>query len=98
MDIKLDQLMPHPLASMKHGENSIWGKLTLLEAGKKILLNASSGKGKSTFASTVYGLRNDYKGSLYYDEIDTKSLSFDDWAKIRSSKIICCLSRFTIVS
>lgn len=87
MNITLDHLMPDPLASIQHGPESIWGKKVELEAGKRIMLNASSGKGKSTFATTIFGLRRDYKGELYYDNQNIKEFGPDEWTEIRQSKI-----------
>ncbi len=87
MHIKIENLMPHPLLSIKHNENSIWGKTIQLSPKQNILLNASSGKGKSTFLSTIFGLRKDYNGAIFFDGIDIKNLTLDDWATIRSSKI-----------
>ena len=51
------------------------------------MLNASSGKGKSTFTTTSIGLRRDYEGELLYDNQNIKELDPDDWAEIRTSKI-----------
>lgn len=87
MNITLDHIMPKPLASITHGENSIWGNKTVLESGKRIMLNAASGKGKSTFTTTLFGLRNDYDGSLLYGETDIKDLGPSDWTEIRKNKI-----------
>lgn len=79
--------MPVPLASIQHGSESIWGNYIELKSGKHILLNASSGKGKSTFTMTTIGLRNDYEGKITYDGRDIHSFSPNDWTKIRQSKI-----------
>ncbi len=79
--------MPHPLASIQHGEESIWGHTVSLRANHKILLNASSGKGKSTFAMTVFGIRNDYEGTLRYGDRDVKTFSVDEWVTIRQRKL-----------
>jgi len=79
--------MPEPLASINHGANSIWGNKVELEGGKRIMLNASSGKGKSTFATTVFGLRRDYTGELYYDGRNIKEFTVDDWTEVRQSKV-----------
>ncbi len=87
MQIKLENIMPNPLRSIQHGKESIWGQTTILEPQTKILLNASSGKGKSTFLSTVFGLRNDYDGSIYYDDKNIKSLSIEEWTNIRQQRI-----------
>ena len=87
MNIRLQHIMPKPLASIQHGTESIWGNDVLLEAGKKIMLNASSGKGKSTFANTIFGLRKDFSGKLLYDDQDTASYSPDQWTQVRKEKV-----------
>lgn len=87
MNIILDHIMPQPLASIQHGPNSIWGNLVTLESGNRILLNASSGKGKSTFATTTFGLRDDYSGVIRYGDQDIKEFTPDDWTEIRQRKI-----------
>lgn len=87
MNIVLDHIMPDPLASIQHGSDSIWGNHVLLESGKRILLNASSGKGKSTFTTTTVGLRSDYKGTLTYGDQDIRTFGPDEWTEIRKSKV-----------
>lgn len=87
MNIQFKQVMPFPLASISHGADSIWGNSAQLETGKKILLNASSGKGKSTFSMTVFGIRKDYDGTILYDNRDIKTFSVDEWVEIRQQKI-----------
>lgn len=79
--------MPVPLASIQHGKESIWGNYVELKSGKHILLNASSGKGKSTFTMTTIGLRNDYEGKIMYDGRNINAFTSNDWTKIRQNKI-----------
>lgn len=87
MNIQFNQVMPFPLSSIAHGAESIWGNSAQLESGKKILLNASSGKGKSTFSMTVFGIRKDYDGTILYDGRDIKTFTVDEWVEIRQQKI-----------
>jgi ABC-type lipoprotein export system ATPase subunit len=87
MDIILNCVMPIPLASIEHCSESIWGNYIQLKAGKHILLNASSGKGKSTFTMTTVGLRRDYTGTVSFDGKDIKSYSISDWSVLRQNKI-----------
>ena len=87
MQIDLINVMPKPLESIQHGEKSIWGSHVTLHPGKKIVLDASSGKGKSTFTSTVFGIRDDYSGRIEYDKRDIKTFSVDEWTEIRKNKI-----------
>lgn len=87
MEIILDHIMPVPLASIEHGAESIWGNYVELKSGKHILLNASSGKGKSTFTMTTVGLRKDYEGKVLFDGKDIKDYTPYDWTIIRQNKI-----------
>jgi len=87
MNIEFDHIMPFPLASIEHGAESIWGKKVLFEQGKHIMLNASSGKGKSTFTHIIIGLRKDFEGNLLINNENTKDFSQDDWTNIRKEKI-----------
>jgi ABC-type lipoprotein export system ATPase subunit len=87
MNIHFENVMPLPLASIAHSNDSIWGDSVTLKEGHKILLNASSGKGKSTFSMTVFGIRNDYNGTIRYNDRDIRSFSVDEWVEIRQRKI-----------
>jgi ABC-type lipoprotein export system ATPase subunit len=87
MKIVFDHIMPEPLASIAHSAESIWGNHIEFNPGEKILLNASSGKGKSTFTMTSFGLRRDYTGTVTYDGRDIKTFTPDEWALIRQEKI-----------
>jgi ABC-type lipoprotein export system ATPase subunit len=87
MNITFHKVMPIPLASIEHGKISIWGSPVELKAGERILLNASSGKGKSTFTFTSFGLRKDYSGKITYDGKDIRTFTPDDWTNIRQTKI-----------
>lgn len=87
MKITLNKVLPTPLASIAHNDNSIWGSFIELIEGKHIMLNASSGKGKSTFTTTTIGLRNDYSGEIMYDDRNIATFSPNDWAEIRQTKV-----------
>ncbi len=52
MTISFENVMPEPLSSLKHNSDSIWGNTFQLTQGQKVVLNASSGKGKTTFTHT----------------------------------------------
>lgn len=87
MKIVLNNIMPTPLASIQHDANSIWGNHIELHPRKKIMLNASSGKGKSTFTLTTIGLRRDYSGEVSYDGVDIREYTPEDWTQIRQNKV-----------
>ncbi|MGM0478722.1 MAG: ATP-binding cassette domain-containing protein [Bacteroidota bacterium] len=87
MKITFHEVMPVPLAHLEHQDESIWGAQFALEQGEKIMLNATSGKGKTTFTHLLSGLRNDYKGTICFDDQDISRLSTSDWSTWRREKI-----------
>lgn len=87
MKICFNNVMPEPLSSIEHGEKSIWGARFELEQGQKVVLNASSGKGKTTFTHTLAGIRRDYQGHLSYDDKQLSEITPDEWAAYRSQKV-----------
>ena len=87
MLLEFKNVMPAPLKDYKHDSASVWKSGFNLEFPKKVLLNASSGKGKSTFVSTVYGLRKDYTGIVEIDGKEISTLSIHDWIELRRTKL-----------
>jgi ABC-type lipoprotein export system ATPase subunit len=87
MDITFKQIMPIPLKDIQHSAQSIWGSETQLKQGQRIMLNAFSGKGKSTFTHILYGIRKDYTGDLLFNQQSAKELSVDEWIELRKNKI-----------
>jgi len=79
--------MPHPLKELHHGEQSIWGKNFELSFKDLTLLNASSGKGKTTLIHIVFGLRKDYDGAIFLDNQDLQHFNIDQWTTIRRDKL-----------
>lgn len=87
MTITFENVLPNPLAAISHSSASIWNNKVVFDAHKKGLLNASSGKGKSTFTGIVCGLRSDYSGTVFFDQQAISTLSIDEWTFLRREKI-----------
>jgi ABC-type lipoprotein export system ATPase subunit len=87
MLVEFNQVMPFPLSGISHQENSIWGNSFELKPGEKVLLNASSGKGKSTFTYVLYGLRKDYTGQIKIDHQNIQDLNEDQMCAFRTQKM-----------
>ena len=87
MQIEFNKVLPKPLSETVHSVESLWNSEVIFESGKRILLNASSGKGKTTFVHTLMGLRNDFSGDILVDNKNSKSLSTDEWVELRKKKI-----------
>lgn len=64
-------------------ESEIWNQDVTFEKGRLYLVEADSGKGKSTFCSYVVGFRRDYKGNVLFDERNVASFSKSDWVDMR---------------
>ena len=67
--------------------SSIWLQDVIFERGHHYLIEAESGKGKSTFCSYIQGYRHDFSGQLLFDDIDTRKLKTSDWVRIRQNNI-----------
>jgi ABC-type lipoprotein export system ATPase subunit len=89
MKIQFSDVLPEPLSSIHHHEQSIWKSTFSIEtiAHKRVILNASSGKGKTTFSNLLLGIRRDYSGNIFFDEKDIAAFSIVDWVEIRARKI-----------
>lgn len=87
MNIHFNRVIPLPLEDIKHNENSVWGSVFTLEKGENVLLNAESGKGKTTFTYLLAGLRKDYKGSIQLGNEDISDFSLLKWTELRTTKL-----------
>lgn len=67
--------------------SEIWQAEANFERGKLYLVEAESGKGKSTFCSYILGYRNDYEGQVQFDNYDTRNFSPNKWAELRQISI-----------
>ena len=80
-------VIPAVFANRRDIDSEIWGKEMELRRGSLYLIEAASGQGKSTFCSYIVGYRNDFAGSLLFDDNDTKNLKIADWVSIRRKSI-----------
>lgn len=86
MDIALRNVVPKPLEG-NYTSDSIWGKDKEFKAGKYYLVKASSGKGKSTLISYLFGTRSDFSGTVLLNNKDTRSFGMNDWSVLRQEQI-----------
>jgi len=59
----------------------------LLEQGKSYVVEAPSGRGKTSLLSVIYGIRSDYRGVVFLDDRDLVSLSSLEWSQIRKARL-----------
>lgn len=88
MTIKLQQLIPMPLKEKTLTRQSdIWNKNIQLERGGWIKVKAPSGTGKTTLVHTIYKLREDYSGTVYYDSNELRTIPANTLSQYRQQKI-----------
>ena len=89
MKINFSSVLPDPLSSIDHNSESIWNSSFELDSKihRTVLLNATSGKGKTTFTNLLIGLRHDYSGNILMNDVNIKSFTIQDWVKLRERKI-----------
>lgn len=67
--------------------SDVWLQDITLERGKRYLISAESGTGKSSMCSYIYGYRQDYSGTIAFDGQDIRTLSVSQWCDIRRRHI-----------
>src|SRR5437764_11831380 len=84
MQLELKQIVPVPLKDKfsKRGSD-IWNNGLQFSKGEWVKIVAPSGTGKTTFVHIVYKLRNDYEGTVAWNNKDVRSITGDALAQIR---------------
>lgn len=85
--ITLNNTLPRVFAGHNGIQSEVWLQNITLERGKRYLISAESGTGKSSMCSYIYGYRQDYSGIIAFDGKDIHSLSVDKWCDIRQHHI-----------
>lgn len=85
--INFRSVLPQVFAQRDDLHSEIWSQDVSFEKGHLYLVEADSGKGKSTFCSYVVGYRHDYSGSVMFDEDDTAAYKVANWVEIRKRHI-----------
>lgn len=81
--ISLNNVIPNVFSEMGKLQSDVWNTELCLERGQAYLIEAASGKGKSSLCSFLYGYREDYSGSIIFNANDIKTLRSSVWDMIR---------------
>ena len=77
-------MVPQVFESQKEALHSeVWNRELTFEKGKLYLIEAASGRGKSTFCSYVLGYRHDYSGQVLFNDVPTSTFKVRDWVEAR---------------
>lgn len=85
--ITLKDVVPEIFASREGLTSDIWLREVSFERGKKYLVRAESGTGKSSLCSYIYGQRGDYRGTILFDNEDISRYNSSRWSDIRQNSI-----------
>lgn len=86
--ITLDYLQPHPLQELGFSkETQIWNNNLSFQKGKRYLVLAPSGKGKSTLLHCIYGLRKDFDGNVLLNEKSIKNYDSESLSEMRQKTL-----------
>lgn len=76
-------VLPSVFANREDLDSEVWQKEITFERDHLYLVEAASGQGKSTFCSYIVGYRNDFAGQILFDDMDTRTLSVNQWVEMR---------------
>lgn len=85
--IKLKGVVPEIFASNRELRSEVWLNDVEFEQGKRYLIKADSGTGKSSLLSFIYGQRGDYRGDILFNDQDIRTLTSNDWCMVRQSMV-----------
>lgn len=68
-------------------ESQVWLRGLTIRRGEMYCVDASSGRGKTSLCSFLYGLRNDYQGKILFNDADISRLSINEWCELRKRHI-----------
>lgn len=81
--IHLQHTLPQVFAARDTVISQVWHQDIVFDKGKRYLIEASSGTGKSSLCSYIYGYRRDYQGIISFDGRNIRSFSVGEWADVR---------------
>lgn len=85
--IHLQQTLPQVFAGRDAIVSDIWHQDLVFSKKKSYLIEAASGTGKSSLCSYIYGYRRDYQGIINFEGQNIRSLSVNEWVKVRQRSL-----------
>jgi ABC-type lipoprotein export system ATPase subunit len=87
MQLRIQQLLPVYFDEARKSNSDIWGKDLSFSKGEMIKIVAPSGSGKTSLIHFLYGMRQDYNGSILYGDKNIKQFGAEDFALHRKDHI-----------
>lgn len=81
--IILKNTLPNIFLSEDIVSSSVWRQDICFERGQYYLIEANSGTGKSSLCSYLYGYRDDYSGTILFNDKDIRKQKSSFWDQVR---------------
>lgn len=85
--IRINNSLPAVFAGREEDSSEVWLRDISFEKGKKYLISAESGTGKSSLCSYIYGYREDYSGEIFFDGKNVRTFTVKEWCNIRCTAL-----------
>ena len=85
--IELRNTLPQIFADVDTIQSDVWHNNIEFTKGEIALIQATSGSGKSSLCSFVYGYRDDYQGLILFDDKNIIKLGHKEWQTIRAKHL-----------
>lgn len=85
--IVFEKVVPHVFRNADNMISEVWNNEIMFEKNHLYLVEAASGKGKSTFCSYIIGYRHDYGGAILFDDVNVSTFRKSQWTGIRQVSI-----------
>ncbi len=87
MHLSLKQLLPAYFEQSRKHSSEVWGKDLQFNKGEFIKIVAPSGSGKTSLMHFLYGLRNEYSGTISYNQQNIQELTTEELAVQRKEQV-----------
>ena len=88
MIFRFEKMIPLPLLEQDTAGSEVWeAESLLLEQGKAYVVEAASGRGKTSLLSVMYGIRKDYQGEVFLDDNNINAFGWKHWSVLRKMRL-----------
>ena len=84
MTIRFEKMIPLPMLEQDVSGSEVWdADRVKFEQGKSYMVEAPSGRGKTSLLSVIYGIRKAYQGQVFLADRLVSEFSWKDWSLYR---------------
>ncbi|HYD21088.1 MAG TPA: ATP-binding cassette domain-containing protein [Flavipsychrobacter sp.] len=86
MRLSLEAVVPIPLREKVNSYSSgVWKQSLELKKGERVFVQAPSGTGKTTLIHILYGMRQDYTGTIYWNALNMAAINKEEQSNLRAN-------------